>query len=163
MDTIDSGRPKADPGGVVNLLYVLLLVSLVVNVVVILMYLLRIATGFSLVEFKISGSPFLAAVVAILYSFGNWILIQLISDVRHHRPFQIKNVKRIRLLAWAALGYLVFSFFRSSVVMTAAGLSFKGTILASPSPALIGALCLFAIAEVFKHGLVLRQEQDLTV
>ena len=154
---------KVASARVVNILYVLLVVSLVGNSLVILAHLLHLVTGFPKPGFQMAESPAVSVVLSILYSFGTCILLDLILKVRQHRPFEMENVGRIRFLAWGALAYLIFTAMHPFVVVAVAGKSIHWTLNLSPSPALIGVLFLFALAEVFKHVLVLRQEQDLTV
>lgn len=163
MQNADFGRQKVDPGRVVNILYVLLVGSLILNSLAILMYLFNVFTGYPKLSFHATESPAVSVVLSLLYVFGTWVLLDLISSVRRNRPFQRKNIGRIRLLAWGALAYQVFTVLRLFFVMTATGKNYHWSLNLSPSPALIGVLCLFVLAEVFKHGLVLRQEQDLTV
>ena len=160
-------RRKVASGRVVNLLYILLLVSRVGNSLVIFAYLLHLVTGYPKPSFQMAESPAVSVVLSILYSFGTCILLDLISNVRQHRPFEMEfemeNVGRIRFLAWGALAYLIFTAVHPFVVVPVAGKSIHWMLNLSPSPALIGVLFLFALAEVFKHVLVLRQEQGLTV
>ena len=71
-------------------------------------------------------------------------------------------------MGYYCLLYFVFYLPSNFITITGNTLAVKPqlvTYLGFPSfsPALVTALCLFALAEVFKHGLVLRQEQDLTV
>jgi Protein of unknown function (DUF2975) len=163
MKEQDSGQRNVSASGMIDILYFLLLLSITKEVVVILIYLLNTKTGFPSVTVNTLDTPVISVVVAFLYMFGSWILLKLISDIRQNRPFQMKNIQRIRFHAWGALVYLVLAFFRTSIFMIESGPSFRGKLMLGPSPALVGVLCLFALAQVFKHGLVLRQEQDLTV
>ena len=97
---------------------------------------------------------------------GYLILLSILTDIIMRRPFLEKNVKRFRFLGWGALVYALYGL--AEFLFKDTDLDHVGKTLLAFSDTdvfevLMLSLCLFALAEVFKHGLVLRQEQDLTV
>lgn len=110
-----------------------------------------------------------------LVAFGavsTWILGNLrgvFATLRQGRPFVPANAVRIRRIAWGVLALQVagsaISYIGSYRAMTdfaAQGLTFHPRIDFDPV-AFVGALILFVIAEVFREGSRLDEEQSLTV
>ena len=110
--------------------------------------------------------------VICLLSLGLWVLGQLravLCTLRDGRPFVPANATRLRHIAWACiLGELArsaFVFFENYYAMThftADGLRFD----ARPELdffAIINGLIILVIAEVFRAGTRLDEEQSLTV
>jgi hypothetical protein len=108
------------------------------------------------------------------------ILRRLCRNAERGEIFTESNVKLVRLLGWNFLGYAILSF--GITVWSSARIghyldthiAFEGvkasTIWAHPSLVIIPlignlvyGLLLLALAEVFSHGLTLKQDTDLTV
>lgn len=94
------------------------------------------------------------------------ILISIITDVSLGKAFATKNISRLRVLGSGFLlcaAYevltLIIGNYRDHSVSEVFYLLFTSDV----DTVLMIALGLFALAEIFKYGLVLRQEQDLTV
>lgn len=110
----------------------------------------------------------LAAGLAYLY--GAWQLRQLVRSIRENDTFSIANVRRLRVLgALLLFGYPLFRYLAGSteqwILSTggppglAARVEFEPFALA----AALGGLCLLVLAEVFAHGIVLREDVEATV
>lgn len=96
-----------------------------------------------------------------------WLLRGLLNSVREGDPFNGSNVRRLRtigllLLVGAPIAELVRSGFEqalsSSTTGTGSGLSFS-----IPGGGLIAGLGVFVLAQVFAHGVRLREDTEGTV
>lgn len=110
----------------------------------------------------------LSVLAALIYqaslSFGLWALFVLVRDVRRGQPFAAQHPARLRLVAWGFLVFAVLAWLSPLVqVLPGGALSIGGSMKFRAAPELLLSLCLFALAEVFRHGLALRQDTDLTV
>jgi Protein of unknown function (DUF2975) len=114
-----------------------------------------------------SGEPLsvlAASVYQVSLSFGLWVLFMLVRDVRRGQPFAAQHPARLRLVAWGFLVFAVLAWLSPLVHVLPGGVvSIGGSMKFKPAPELLIALCLFALAEVFRHGFALKQETDLTV
>ncbi|HLP93231.1 MAG TPA: DUF2975 domain-containing protein [Saprospiraceae bacterium] len=110
----------------------------------------------------------------IPWLLGVYMLYQLFSlfrDMDRGKIFPQENVRRIRRMATAVLVFPVANYisgaFLWNIVQTQRGQSVSAPL--SPlflEPILQAgfiALILFSLAEVFRHGFQLQQEQDLTI
>ena len=90
----------------------------------------------------------------------------MLGDLRAGRPFLEKNVQRLVFIGWGFLAFAAYKISTESLTSYHAGgikQVFTNLIDITADVPILISLCLFALAEVFKHGLVLRREQDLTV
>lgn len=106
---------------------------------------------------------------------GLWLLRKVARSAAKGDPFQESNVRRLRWLgALFLLGFplatIVEGFFTdwlfSAGVWTGGPLPPGGITTAFPvvsAPAIMAALCLFALAEVFAYGARLREDVDATI
>jgi hypothetical protein len=100
-----------------------------------------------------------------------WLLRGLARSVRHGDPFSAANVRRLRRLGLLfLLGYpvmvLVTRLLQDWLVTTLPVLPLGGigTTLDVISPiALLAGLVMFLLAEVFAHGLRLREDVEGTI
>jgi hypothetical protein len=106
----------------------------------------------------------------ILFAAGLWLLRGLARSVLEGDPFGPVNVQRLRRLGYLlVLGtpalVLVSGTLRNALIQTLpdprADVSFPG--LTVPPGALIGGLGAFILAEVFAHGVRLREDVEGTV
>ena len=153
-------QTKIPPTRALSVLYWLLLVVMALDVGVWVVVLITDSES-------LSGYDALEAVTLItseLVKFGGVLVLwMLIRDTRRKRPFNPINVSRIRWLAW---GIVLSGFLDFWYRLNHGGITFGGKLsfpYVPVPPEFLAALCLFALAEVFRHGLALRQEQDLTV
>jgi hypothetical protein len=126
-------------------------------------------------RFPTQEGAFLAANAAILIVYGTlllWVLGQLraiFCSVRDGQPFVAANATRLRWIAFAVIGYelarAAVAFFENYYAMT----HFTGEGLwfdARPDLnvlALVSGLIILGIAEVFRAGTRLDEDQSLTI
>jgi Protein of unknown function (DUF2975) len=135
----------------------------------------RIKDARGTLNIPIEGGEFLFANVAILITlmtFGLFVFTQLravFRTLRAGQPFVSANVRRIRWigvavivgeLAWS--GIVLFENRYAATHFTAAGIRFN-TMPAVNAVAIIYGLIILAIAEVFREGTRLEEDQSLTV
>jgi hypothetical protein len=117
--------------------------------------------------------PWIAmAVAAVVIALTLWILAELAAlcrSVRQGRPFARDNVRRIRRLALAfALGEVsrAVIVYSAHAYVAAHFAADHLRLTASPhvdAPAIVSALILLVLAEVFRTGTRLDEDQSLTV
>jgi hypothetical protein len=120
------------------------------------------------------GGVLYAAVTTliVLLAIGLWILGQLcavLRTVRDGKPFTAANVRRIR---WVGVGVILGEFVASGSALFGNyyaashvvwdGVQFGGVPIVSPTGILHG-LVILAIAEVFRTGTRLDEDQSLTI
>jgi hypothetical protein len=98
-----------------------------------------------------------------------WILRNLIGSVRKNEPFSTTNVKRLRqlglvlLVGWPAVE-IANNFITGGLADTTATGSLGSSWNIPPAPeAMLGGLIVLILAEVFAHGLRLREDVEGTV
>jgi hypothetical protein len=108
---------------------------------------------------------------ALLNGAGLWVIWDLVRSVGRRDPFGPVSVRRLRTLGFlAVLGYPLLqalsAVLQGRLFATLPALSgrlepFYAAIF-SPAPLMVG-LCFFALAEVFAHGMRLREDVEATV
>jgi len=135
----------------------------------------RIAKGSGTLIVPIGRGGFLYATVTtliVLLAIGLWILDQLCAvfrTVRDGKPFTAANVRRIR---WVGVGVILGEFVASGSALfgnyyaaghvVSDGVRFGGIPIVSPTGIMHG-LVILAIAEVFRTGTRLDEDQSLTI
>jgi hypothetical protein len=100
----------------------------------------------------------------LLVIAGAEVLRGMVSTTRSGDPFVAANVRRIRALAGLALGYFALTAIRplaAAAILDDLGLDEPARSLSFVP--LASAVVLFALAQVWQHGVALRDEQQLTV
>jgi hypothetical protein len=115
---------------------------------------------------------FSVAVLVTLMSLVLWIVDQLrkVLWTLHDRdPFVEKNAARIRRIGWGVIlvelvrtGAVVYWSYFAGAIVTASGAQFIPASRVS-TPAILDGLVILALAEVFREGARLREEQSLTI
>lgn len=104
--------------------------------------------------------------ISILYQ-----MYRILRNLEDGRVFHMKNVRRIRLIALAALGIPIVHFF-ASWILVGITYTFHGHEYSTEIPDLhreriiIGALValvIFALGEIFRTGIRLKEEHDLAI
>ena len=96
-----------------------------------------------------------------------WVLHRILDSVREGDPFNSSNVRRLRtigllLLVGAPIAGLVQSGFEQALASSTTGAG-SGLSFSIPGDALIAGLGVFVLAQVFAHGVRLREEAEGTV
>jgi len=104
---------------------------------------------------------------AVLFIAILWFLHRLLDSVRDGDPFNSSNVRRLRtigllLLAGAPIAKLVRSGFEQALASSTTGAG-SGLSFSIPGDALIAGLGVFVLAQVFAHGVRLREDAEGTV
>ena len=93
----------------------------------------------------------------------------VLRSVADNRPFERANAKRIRAIAFAVLGgeaarsmIVFFESYYAKTYFTAPGLSFEAWPEINGA-SVLGGLIILVIAEVFRTGTRLADEQSLTI
>jgi hypothetical protein len=121
----------------------------------------------------------LATAVAAAVWWGIWIaalaqLRRIADTLRSGKPFQASNVPRIRLAGWAVIGVAVFEplWEAASIAYMKSAFTLHGVGPFPPWPLVIESLpigtlfagvIVLAVAEVFRLGVALEDEQALTI
>ena len=110
------------------------------------------------------------AVAAIVYLYAAWQLRELARSIRDRDAFVGANVRRLRVLgAVVLLGYPLFQSVTSVLnewilsVSGPLGTGVRVPLEPFSFPAIFGGLCLLVLAEVFAHGIALREDVEATV
>jgi len=135
----------------------------------------RIEKGSGTLIVPIGRGGFLYATVTtliVLLAIGLWILGQLCAvfrTVRDGKPFTAANARRIR---WVGVGVILGEFVASGSALfgnyyaashvVSDGVRFGGIPIVSPTGIMHG-LVILAIAEVFRTGARLDEDQSLTI
>lgn len=107
----------------------------------------------------------------ILVVFGLYQMYRIFRNLDRNLMFRDENIRRIRLIAVAVMIFPIASQVASRII---AGVTYEaeGHLIKTAIPPLLSeqlvlggllALILFALAEVFRNGAILQQEQDLTI
>lgn len=102
-------------------------------------------------------------VPAVLAIAGLWTMFRLLDD--RHDPFTMTNVRRLRTLAWLATGFLAVGAVRGPIeaeLQHSLGLDVIDVEFAFGLPLVI-AMLAWAFSEVWRRGVELRTEQELTI
>ena len=102
-------------------------------------------------------------VPAALAIAGLWTMFRLLDD--RHDPFTMTNVRRLRRLAWLATGFLAVGAVRGPIeaeLQRSLGLDVIDVEFAFGIPLVI-AMLAWAFSEVWRRGVELRTEQELTI
>jgi hypothetical protein len=106
-------------------------------------------------------------VVSVIFLWIVWYLRKLIRTIKEGNPFLPENPGRIRKIAYAILVWAPFELMTYGSMYRAFTIQSHipgGFIQLRPSLEMIFlGLVILVIAEVFKQGVKLQQEQDLTV
>lgn len=100
---------------------------------------------------------------ALIVGGALWIMFRLLRDERD--PFTMINVKRLQMLAGLATAYLAVMGVRAPIEMElehSIGLDAPDFEFAFVVPLFLALLCR-ALAEVFRRGVAMRDEQELTI
>ncbi len=92
-----------------------------------------------------------------------WVLYRVLGDADD--PFTTANVRRFQALAWIATGFLAVSAVRGPIEMElqhSLGLDVLDAELAFTPPLVISILA-WAFADIWRRGVALRNEQELTI
>ncbi len=92
-----------------------------------------------------------------------WVLYRVLGDADD--PFTAANVRRFQALAWIATGFLAVSAVRGPIeiqLQDTLGLDVLDAELAF-TPPLVIAILAWAFADIWRRGVKLRTEQDLTI
>lgn len=107
---------------------------------------------------------FVGPASGLLVIAGAEVLRAVVATTRAGDPFVAANVRRIRALAGLTLGYFVLTAARplvAGVIRDDLGVDEPAwTVSFAP---LVSAVVLLALAQVWQHGVSLRDEQRLTV
>jgi len=108
-----------------------------------------------------------ALVPGALILVGLWLLRNILRTVRDGDPFIAANVRRLRLigllfLVGGPLVEVVSSAFEQALA-SSAGLHGLGTGISFPGGGPIAGIGVFVLAEVFAHGVRLRDEAEGTI
>lgn len=111
--------------------------------------------------------------------WGFWIMavaqLRRIADtLRHGNPFQAANISRIRLAGWAVIGVALFeplwelatiAYMKSVITLHGVGAfpPLPFVIESLPLGTLFAGVIVLAVAEVFRLGVALEDEQALTI
>lgn len=117
----------------------------------------------------LSGS---VAVIVLMFGYLLWIVTQLryvFRSLSQGLPFVLANARRIR---WVGLAVIFGEFGRAAIVyfwsyytslhFTADGLRFAASVDMNPIT-IVGGLAILVIAEVFRAGAQLQEDQSLTI
>jgi hypothetical protein len=101
---------------------------------------------------------------SLLVMWGAQVLRDIVQTARDGDPFVAGNVRRLRILAGLALGYLGLAVARPLVaIVIRRHLDLDRTTIEISWVPLVAALVLFALAQIWQRGVDLRDEQQLTV
>jgi hypothetical protein len=101
---------------------------------------------------------------SLLLLGGAQVLRDIVQTARDGDPFVAANVRRLRILAGLALGYLGLAVARPLVaIVIRRHLDLDRTTIEISWVPLVAALVLFALAQIWQRGVDLRDEQQLTV
>lgn len=117
----------------------------------------EVGTGWRIVWGLVSIVP------AVLAIAGLWTMFRLLDD--RHDPFTMTNVRRLRALAWLATGFLAVGAVRGPIeaeLQRSLGLDVIDVEFAFGLPLVI-AMLAWAFSEVWRRGVELRTEQELTI
>ena len=110
------------------------------------------------------------ALAGLVLLFGLWQLRELVRSVREDDPFSTDNVRRLRIVgSLLLLAYPVFQYVSGALhewILTTGGPSaLDATVDVDPFSlgAVFGGLSLLVLAEVFAHGIRLREDVEGTV
>jgi hypothetical protein len=101
---------------------------------------------------------------SLLLLWAAQVLRDVVRTARDGDPFVAANVRRLRILAGLALGYLGLAVARPLVaIVIRRHLDLDRTTVEISWVPLVAALVLFALAQIWQRGVDLRDEQQLTV
>ncbi len=172
METSEAVRPAGNRSRVLFLLCILLWIMMIMEVVIMgllfVVFLMQLLYPFSKQydTSVINHGLIESSCVSIVRLVATYIALSMLSDLRAGRPFLEKNVQRLVFIGWGFLAFAAYKILNESVTNYHAGgikQIFTNLLDTTADVPILISLCLFALAEVFKHGLVLRQEQDFTV
>ena len=110
------------------------------------------------------------AIAALAYLYGAWQLRELVRSIRDDDTFASSNVRRLWVLgALFLFGYPLFQWAAAAWnewVLSTAGppdTLARVSVELLAAPAILGGLSLLVLAEVFAHGIVLREDVEATV
>lgn len=113
---------------------------------------------------------FASAIPAFIISFYMfWILKKFIADVKNNKIFEIKNIKRLKSIAYAILGlwFYIIIYVRIVYYYVAKEVRFEMIKISDQQeffPALLFvALFIWVIAHIFTVGLKLKEDNQLTI
>jgi hypothetical protein len=106
----------------------------------------------------------------LLILYALWQLRRLVGSIRAGDPFSADNVRRLRVLGWLLLAaYPVFQYVTGGVnewILSTGAPDIAGArVEVDPFSigAVFGGLVLLVLAEVFGHGLSLREDVEATI
>jgi hypothetical protein len=109
------------------------------------------------------------AIAGVFILYAIWRLRSLVRSVRDGSPFSRENVQVLRLLGWLLLvGYPVMQYIVGGLhewILSTGGppISAQPDVDPLSFGAVFGGLCLLVLAEVFAHGIALREDVEGTV
>ena len=105
--------------------------------------------------------------IAALVAAVLWLLRLIVLSVRRGDPFAAANVRRLRiigllLIAGVPIANLITSAFEMALA-SSTGVESSGVAIVVPGPALMAGLGVLVLAEVFAHGVRLREDVEGTI
>lgn len=101
---------------------------------------------------------------SLLVVWGASVLRDIVTTAREGDPFVAANVRRLRHVAFIALGYWALTLLRVPVALLIQNhLEFDHATASASGISLAFAIVLVALAEIWQRGVDLREDQDLTV
>jgi hypothetical protein len=103
----------------------------------------------------------------VLFIAGLWLLRSILRSVRDGDPFIAANVRRLRIigllfLVGGPLAEILSSSFEQALA-SSVGVTGVGPGISFPGPGPIAGLFVFVLAEVFAHGVRLRDDAEGTI
>ncbi len=92
-----------------------------------------------------------------------WSLRRVFATLTIGEPFQIENVRRLRLIGAALLGLELLSYLARIFAVSVAPEQVRGMSYWPDFTAWFAVLVVLVLAEVFREGARLRREADLTI
>lgn len=112
------------------------------------------------------GTPYLMLLAAISLAIGIYVLLklrQVIGTVSAGVPFDRQNVDRVKAIGFAMVGLAVVPMFLPLLIPQAVRSAMRIDLVNLDPGLLLAALVVFVLAEVFREGICLREDADMTV
>jgi hypothetical protein len=102
-----------------------------------------------------------------LFALGIWLTEGVLRSAGHGDPFVRANVRRLRLMGYLlVIGAPIVRLIESlvdSALLDDSGVQTNGVHVGVSAPILFAGLGVFALAQVFAHGVALREDVEGTV
>lgn len=113
---------------------------------------------------------FAAAIPVFLISyFMFWMLKKFITDVKHERIFDIRNIKRLKYIAYGLIAIWIYTLVYMRIIFysVAKEVKFEYIRISEQQENFVGilflALFIWVIAHIFTVGLKLKEDNNLTI